>query len=99
MLMEVNPKFLIFCFTLLWGIVTPKFSFGITPNQSVNNLCQWDREESIYLAQSIICQRQLEPNILLRRIFYPDQGCFDEILDTNSGNILQRNPAPCDPNC
>lgn len=53
----------------------------------------------IYLAQRIICQRRLRPYILLRRISYPNVGCFDEIVYTLTRKILQRSPAPCDQNC
>jgi hypothetical protein len=58
--------------------------------------------KSIYLAQSIICQRQLDPSnpyIWLRRLYYPNGSCVDQIIDTRNGQILQTNPAPCDPNC
>jgi hypothetical protein len=55
--------------------------------------------KSIYLAQSIICQRQIGPYTMLRRVRLPNGSCFDEIIDTRTGQILQRNPAPCDQNC
>jgi hypothetical protein len=58
--------------------------------------------ETIYLAQTIICQRQLNPSnpyIWLRRLYYPNGRCFDQIIDIRNGRILQTNPAPCNPNC
>ena len=73
---------------------------GILPNPTDSkNSCQPRSDEPIYLAQSIICQRELAPNILLRRLYYPNGSCVDEIINTSTGNVLQRKPAPCDRNC
>jgi hypothetical protein len=55
--------------------------------------------EPIYLAQSIICQRQIGPYTMLRRIYFPNGSCVDQIVDVRNGQILQQNPAPCNQNC
>lgn len=57
------------------------------------------QDEPIYLAQSIICQRQIGPYTMLRRIRFPNGRCFDQIVDMRNGRILQENPAPCNGNC
>ena len=53
----------------------------------------------IYLAQSIVCQRQIGPYTMLRRISFPNGSCVDQIVDMRNGQILQQNPAPCNGNC
>ena len=56
---------------------------------------------SLQIAQSsgnVICQRFISDGRLLRRI-QTSGGCFDEIVNTYTGEVIQRNPAPCDPNC
>jgi hypothetical protein len=88
-------------------------SAGLTANQTAiassssersrapqaESLCQLQLSESSYLAQApILCQRWLQPYILLRRVQKPG-GCFDEVVDTRTGRILQRSPAPCNPYC
>lgn len=42
---------------------------------------------------NVICQR-MNGRYLIRRVATP-QGCFDEVIDTYSGAVVQRNGAPC----
>lgn len=46
----------------------------------------------------VLCQRFIDDRHVLRRVRTP-QGCFDEIIDTYNGSIVQRKPAPCAPEC
>jgi hypothetical protein len=64
--------------------------------------CQFKPSESSYLAQArptILCQRWLRPYILLHRVQETSGVCFDEIVDTRTGSILSRQPAPCNRDC
>jgi hypothetical protein len=93
------PKNLsILCLALIAAIVTPVTGWT-TEGKPGNHFEASGNEKPIYLAQSIICQRQIGPYTLLRRVSFPNGGCFDQIVDTRSGQILQSNPAPCNPNC
>jgi hypothetical protein len=49
-------------------------------------------------AVTVLCQRFVDGRHLLRRVQTP-QGCFDEVIDTYNGAVVQRNPAPCVPQC
>lgn len=49
------------------------------------------------LLQVVICTK-MNGRMLLRRIQTP-QGCFDELIDTYTGALISRNPAPCVPQC
>ncbi len=94
--------------------IAAKVVRDISPNNGSNNLplykksCQSNISEPSYLTQGrsiilsqvrILCQRRLQPYILLRRLYYPNVGCFDEIINTRTGRILQRRRAPCNRNC
>jgi len=46
----------------------------------------------------VICQRQVDARIIIRRIATP-QGCFDEFVDMFNGAVVGRRPAPCVPQC
>ena len=46
---------------------------------------------------NILCTR-MNGRFLVRRIQTP-QGCFDEVIDTFTGGVVSRNPAPCTPQC
>jgi hypothetical protein len=53
----------------------------------------------IVLAQGgILCQRWVGNGLLLQRITTP-QGCFDQVINTYSGWVVNRTRAPCDPHC
>tara|TARA_R110001583_G_scaffold173794_1_gene327875 strand:- start:1284 stop:1940 length:657 start_codon:yes stop_codon:yes gene_type:complete len=45
----------------------------------------------------VLCQRWLNQNLLLRRVYYPGRGCFDETINTYSGQVISSRAAPC--NC
>jgi len=47
--------------------------------------------------QTVICTRS-DGRYLTRRIQTP-QGCVDEVIDTFTGAVVSRNPAPCTPQC
>ncbi len=100
------PKISLGITNINWNNYQPSSDLATThktdtsPNpKSSDNHCQPKSDEPIYLAQSVICQRELGPNILLRRLSYPNGSCVDEIVNTRTGNVLQRNPAPCSRNC
>lgn len=42
---------------------------------------------------TVLCQ-SMDGRYLKRRISTP-QGCFDEVIDTYTGSVVSRNPAPC----
>lgn len=46
----------------------------------------------------VICTRLDGGRYLHRRIQTP-QGCFEEVIDTFTGALISRNPAPCVPQC
>jgi hypothetical protein len=55
---------------------------------------------TVRLAQfqvNVVCTR-MDGRYLHRRIQTP-QGCFDEVIDTYSGAVVSRNPAPCVAQC
>jgi len=45
----------------------------------------------------VLCQKWIGPNLLLRRVQYQGRGCFDETINTYSGQVVKSIPAPC--NC
>lgn len=49
------------------------------------------------LQASVLCTK-VNGRFLTRRIQTP-QGCFDEVIDTFTGALVSRNPAPCSPQC
>lgn len=51
----------------------------------------------VALLQMVICTRS-DGRYLKRRIQTP-QGCVDEVIDTFTGAVVSRNPAPCTPQC
>ncbi len=55
----------------------------------------------IQLAQMdmiMICQRWVGDGLLLQRISTP-QGCFDQVVNTYNGLIVNRSPTWCNPQC
>lgn len=57
------------------------------------------RIEGPFAAQEqVICQRWLAEGRLLQRIQSPE-GCFDQIVNTYSGVVESRQPAPCSTQC
>lgn len=47
---------------------------------------------------NVLCQRWVGPGLLLQRIGTP-QGCFDQVVNTFNGFVVDRRPAPCSPTC
>ena len=47
---------------------------------------------------TVLCQKFLDNRRLLRRIQTPE-GCFDEIIDTFNGVVVEKKPAPCVAQC
>lgn len=47
---------------------------------------------------NVLCQKFIDDRHILRRVQTP-QGCFDEVIDTFNGQVVSRNPAPCNPQC
>lgn len=76
----------------------PSPSGGNSCIPQAESRCQLQPNASSYLAQAILCQRWLSPYILLRRV-QASGGCFDEIVDTQTGRTLSRQSAPCNSDC
>lgn len=49
------------------------------------------------LQVNVLCTKS-DGRYLKRRVQTP-QGCFDEVIDTYTGALVSRNPAPCTPQC
>jgi hypothetical protein len=47
---------------------------------------------------TVLCQKFLDNRRILRRIQTPE-GCFDEIIDTFNGTVVEKKPAPCVAQC
>jgi hypothetical protein len=59
------------------------------------------RDTTSHIDQSggtVICQRFIGQGRLLRRI-QTSNGCFDQVINTYTGQVIQQGPAPCNPNC
>ncbi len=50
-------------------------------------------------SKTVICQRWLKNGLLLLRVRYSDGQCFDETINTYTGAVVSKTPAPCDPRC
>jgi hypothetical protein len=48
---------------------------------------------------TVICQRYVTQNQLLRRIQVAGQGCFDEVVDTYTGAVVSTTPSNCSAQC
>jgi hypothetical protein len=59
-----------------------------------------DENKEMQIAQGfggqVICQRWLGNGLIMQRIGTP-QGCFDQVVNTFNGWIVQQTPAPCAP--
>lgn len=49
-------------------------------------------------AQTVLCQKWVGNGQLLQRI-QTSTGCFDQVINTYTGTVITKNPAPCNPNC
>lgn len=61
----------------------------------------WQRPRMIavqYTNAVVVCQKFLDQRRVLRHV-RTGQGCFDEIIDTFNGTVLQRNAVPCRTQC
>lgn len=54
-----------------------------------------NRENLFAQSATVICQRWIDNRRILRRISVPGRGCFDEIVDTYTGNVERQTSAPC----
>ncbi len=48
---------------------------------------------------AVICQRFIDQRRLLRHVRAENGMCFDEIIDTFNGSLMQRNQVQCRPSC
>jgi len=56
-------------------------------------------EQLAQVASTVLCQRQLSAEIILRRIQYSNGQCFDQQINSFTQQVVQQNPAPCDQHC
>lgn len=56
---------------------------------------------NIEIARSftILCQKWISSSRILRRISTPNDGCYDEIVNTYTGKVERRRSAPCNSRC
>jgi hypothetical protein len=47
----------------------------------------------------VLCQRWLPNGFIKRRVQLADGNCFDETINPRTGQVLQRQKAPCDRGC
>jgi hypothetical protein len=47
----------------------------------------------------VLCQRWLPNRFIKRRVQLADGNCFDEIINPRTGQVVQRQKAPCDRGC
>lgn len=48
----------------------------------------------------VLCQRWLGNGILLQRIYWPpNDSCYDNVINTYTGNLIRSDPAPCNRQC
>ncbi|MDG1199528.1 MAG: hypothetical protein P8N12_02765 [Porticoccaceae bacterium] len=50
---------------------------------------------SQYYGPVVLCQNWINNVLFVRRVSYPNQGCFDETINTFTGQVLNVSPAPC----
>jgi hypothetical protein len=55
-------------------------------------LAQWGGSQ-------MICQRWVGNGMLLQRFYSPPQGCYDQVINTYNGMVVNRYQAPCSPQC
>ncbi len=57
--------------------------------------------EHRFLAQTrmVICQRKLKDGLLLLRVRYGSNQCFDETINTYTGALIKRVQSSCETNC
>lgn len=69
--------------------------------KSFNNANTKQSNIGTKIAQSItvLCQKWLNKSMVLRRVSIPNDGCYDEIVNTYTGRVEQRTSAPCNSQC
>jgi hypothetical protein len=50
---------------------------------------------SQYYGPVVLCQNWINNVLFVRRVSYPNQGCFDETINTFTEQVVNVNPAPC----
>ncbi|MDC0953155.1 hypothetical protein OAR92_00630, partial [Porticoccaceae bacterium] len=50
---------------------------------------------SQYYGPVVLCQNWINNVLFVRRVSYPNQGCFDETINTFTGQVVNVSPAPC----
>ena len=50
---------------------------------------------SQYYGPVVLCQNWINNVLFMRRVSYPNQGCFDETINTVTGQVVNTMPAPC----
>lgn len=68
---------------------------AIAANWKDNQTLAQDRWFGDDRTQSVLCQQWLEQGYILRRIQYANGQCFDETINTYTGEIISRVPATC----
>ncbi|MDB3967230.1 hypothetical protein N9399_05710 [Porticoccaceae bacterium] len=48
-----------------------------------------------YYGPVVLCQHWINNALFVRRVSYPQQGCFDETINTFTGQVVNVAPAPC----
>lgn len=78
-------------------VVSAKKSGGFIPTAEAATLTLSQPSLSLALLQTVLCTRS-DGRYLTRRV-QTSEGCFDEVIDTFTGALVSRRPAPCVPQC
>ena len=78
-------------------IVRKKSSGRLIPAAEATSLLFTESALQTVLHQTVLCTKT-DGRYLTRRIQTPE-GCFDEVIDTYTGTLVSRKPAPCTPQC
>lgn len=89
--------------TFWWvGLKTFESNSQIVGLSLINQAKAEERPHRMVLAQNnsaVICQKWLDNGRLLRRVEIQGQGCFDEVVNTYTGQIEKRDSVSCDRQC
>jgi hypothetical protein len=78
-------------------IVRKESSGRLIPTAEAASLMFNQSAIQVALLQTVICTKT-DGRYLTRRVQTPE-GCFDEVIDTYTGALVSRKPAPCTPQC
>lgn len=78
-------------------IVRKKNSGRLIPAAEATSLLFTGSALQTVLFQTVICTKT-DGRYLTRRV-QTSEGCFDEVIDTYTGSLVSRKPAPCAPQC